>query len=246
MNRILLFAATALLLCAAGCTGALQRGMQGNTYVSTARPAISMKAVDMPLITAGEGSAVLNWTGAMGGLPVRTWLAVYGKGSAQSPLAIVALADAPSGWYWDSDGYRSFSVDRGVEIYNNVGYDACTYIVSDKQDPFTALVGASNESKPVRWLARGFAARYNFNDTKLVMEYREPLPENFAGLQALPSGQTDQLRAFEQRAHAAFAVGPLPENLAGTQRGYAKNILWQYMDQRFLGTISQYDVINTK
>ena len=133
-----------------------------------------------------------------------------------------------------------------MEIFNNVGYDACTYIVSGKDDPFAAIAGTSEAAKPTSWLARSFAARYNFNDTKLVMEYREPLPENFAGLKVLPSGQTDQLRAFEQRAHDAFAVGPLPENLSGIQRGYAKNILWQYMDQRFLGTVSQYDVINEK
>lgn len=220
--------------------------MQGNAYVSTARPAISMKAVGMPLITGGEGNPNLNWTGVVGGLPVRMWVAVYGKGTVQSPLAVVALADAPTGWYWDSDGYRPFSVDKGVEIYNNVGYDACTYIVSGKQDPFAAVAGATDESKPSSWLARSFAARYNFNDTKVVMEYREPLPENLAGQQNLTNGQTDQLRAFEQRAHAAFAVAPLPENLADIKRGYAKNILWQYMDQRFLGTVSQYDVLSTK
>ena len=245
MKRMLLCAAAALLVLAAGCTSALQRGMQGDAYVSTARPAISMKAVGMPLITGGEGTASLNGTGALGGLPVRTWLAVYGKGSARDSLAVVALADAPYGWYWDSDGYRSFSVDKGVEIFNNVGYDACTYIVSGKYDPFAAVAGVP-EGATTSWLARSFAARYNFNDTKLVMEYREPLPENFAGLKTLPSGQTEQLRAFEQRAHAAFAVGPLPENLSGIQRSYAKNILWQYMDQRFLGTVSQYDVINAK
>ena len=96
MNRMLFCVSLCLLAVIAGCTGAQQRGMQGNAYVSTARPAISMQAVNMPLITAGEGSVKLDGTGVLGGLSLNAWLAVYGKGDAQSPLAIVAMAEVPS------------------------------------------------------------------------------------------------------------------------------------------------------
>ena len=246
MNRVLFFATLCLLAVMAGCTGAQQRGMQGNAYVSTARPAISMQAVNMPLITAGEGSVKLDGTGVLGGLSLNAWLAVYGKGDAQSPLAIVAMAEVPHGWYWDSDGQRPFSVDKGVEVYNNVGYAACTYIVDSKKDPFAAVAGLKDESKPMRWLVRGYDARYNFNDTKAVMEYREPLPENLAGQVTLTESMTDQLKAFEQRASAVFAVAAVPQNTAGIARGYAKNVYWQYLDQRFWGTVSKYEIFDTK
>ena len=246
MNRMLFCVFLCLLAVMAGCTGAQQRGMQGNAYVSTARPAISMQALNMPLITGGEGIGKLDGAGVLGGLSINMWLAVYGKAEPQSPLAIVAMAEVPRGWYWDSDGQRPFSVDKGVEVFNNIGYAACTYIVDSKKDPFAPIVGVNDESKPMRWLVRGYAARYNFNDTKAVMEYREPLPENLAGQDTLTESMTDQLKAFEQRASAVFAVAAVPQNTAGIARGYAKNIYWQYLDQRFWGTVSKYEIFDTK
>ena len=92
MNRVLLCVTLGLLALMAGCTGALQRGMQNTAYVSTARPAISVKAVNMPLLTGGETSISLDGAGVIGGLPLQAWVAVYGKGDPQSPLAIVGLA----------------------------------------------------------------------------------------------------------------------------------------------------------
>ena len=176
MNRVLFCVALCMVAIMAGCTGALQRGMQGNAYVSTARPNISMQAVNMPLITGGTGKAMLDGAGVIGGLSLNTWLAVYGKGDPQSPMAIVAMAEVPQGWYWDSDGQPPFSVDKGVEVFNNVGYAASTYIVDSKKDPFSTVVGLNDESKPMSWLVRGFAARYNFNDTRFQVQSATPSP----------------------------------------------------------------------
>ena len=86
MNRVLFCVALCLVAMMTGCTGALQRGMQGNAYVSTARPGVSIQAVNMPLITGGEVSVNLDGTGAIGGLPLNAWVAVYGKGDPQSPI----------------------------------------------------------------------------------------------------------------------------------------------------------------
>ncbi len=246
MNRVLLCATLGLFVLMAGCSSALQRGMQDSTYVSTARPSIAIKAVNMPLITGGEVNVSLDDTGVIGGLSLNAWVAVYGKGDPQSPIAIVGLADVPRGWYWDGDGQRSFSVDKGVEIFNNIGFAASTYIVDSKRDPFSAVAGLTDTSKPMSWLVRGFAARYNFNETKIILEYREPLPENFAGQQALTESNTDQLKAFEQRASAAFAVAAAAERMPRITSGYAKNIRRQYMDHLFWGTASRYDTFDLK
>lgn len=237
-----------LLMAAAGCTGAQQRGMIGSMYVSTARPAISMEARNLPLRTAGRGTVNLTWSSVLGGLPVQVWLAVYGATGPQSPMAIVAQAEVPDGWYWDGIMRRPFSVDEGVEIFDNVAYQACTYIVDGTRDPFGDLVKGeetANGETPMRWIARGFAARYNFNADKIILEYREPLPAEITSLSALPYGQADFVRAFEQRAREAFSVGPLPSGSLQIRQGYAQGILWQYMDQRFLGTVSQYDIFST-
>ncbi|MDY3809024.1 DUF4851 domain-containing protein [Desulfovibrio porci] len=239
-----LFGIAALMLMMVGCSAAQQRGMVGSAYVSTARPAIAVEAKNMPLLTAGRGSANLTRSSMAGGLPIRVWLAVYGAGDI-SPMAVVAQAEVPQGWYWDGIMRRPFSVDDGVEVFDGVGYQACTYIVDSSRDPFGALVaGKTPEGRPVRWLARGFAARYNFNDDKIIMEYREPLPAGIESLSALPLGAADTLKDFEQRARETFSVGPVPADLSPLRQGYAQGVQWQYMDESFLGTVSQYDFFN--
>ena len=99
-----------------GCTAALQRGMSGAAYVSTARPAVSLQAARLPLLVAGEGRATLLGDSMPAGAQVRVWLAVYGDTSAESPLAIAAHAEVQNGWYWDGIMRRPFSVNEGVEF----------------------------------------------------------------------------------------------------------------------------------
>lgn len=243
MKRVHLFGMAALMVLMAGCSAVQQRGMLGSAYVSTARPAIALEAKNMPLLMAGRGSA--NLTSSMaGGLPIRVWLAVYGAGGI-SPMAVVAHAEVPYGWYWDGIMRRPFSVDEAVEVFDGVGYQACTYIVDGSHDPFGALTsGKTPADRPVRWLVRGFAARYNFNSDKIIMEYREPLPAGIESLSALPLGAADVLKTFEQRAREMFSVGAAPAGLSSLRQDYAQGVQWRYMDEGFLGTVSQYDFFN--
>ena len=71
IKHMRLFCVAALVLLMTGCNAAQQRGMLGSAYVSTTRPAISLEAKNMPLLTAGQGSVNLTWSGMMGGLPIR-------------------------------------------------------------------------------------------------------------------------------------------------------------------------------
>ena len=244
MKGMYLWGIAALMLLTAGCNAAQQRGMLGSAYVSTARPAITVEAGNMPLLTAGRGTANLTRSSMMGGLPIDVWLAVYGAG-ASGPLAVAAQAEVPQGWHWDGIMRRPFSMNEAVEIFDGMGYQACTYIVDGSRDPFGALVaGKTPEGRPMRWLARGFAARYNFNSDKIIMEYREPLPAGIESLSALPRGAADRLNGFEQRAREIFSVGPAPADRSPLRQGYAQGVQWQYMDESFLGTVSQYDFFN--
>lgn len=239
LRHVCFMALLAMLL--AGCNAGLQRGMVGPVYVSTARPAISLTVKDMPLLTGGQGQCNLPWTSVLGGLPVSVWLAAYGQGTPQSPLAIVAQAELPHSWYWNSDSTPPFSVDHATEIIGDTQFLASTFIVDGARDPFSLLAGVQPDTPPVRWLVRSFTSRFNFNVDKVILEYREPLPEQMAFLDVLTIAQTDQLKAFEQRARNTFVVGRVPENLIGLVDPYLKNVLWQFMDQYFLGTVSQYD-----
>ncbi len=65
-----------LPLALGGCSEALQRGLLGQSYISTARPSITLSVKNMPLMTGGQGMASLENTGMLGGLTVDVWLAV--------------------------------------------------------------------------------------------------------------------------------------------------------------------------
>lgn len=233
---LLLFFLTAGLY---GCADALQRGMLGNAYISTARPAIMLEAKNMPLMLAGRGSCNMAWTGMIGGLPISVWLAVYGEGGL-APLAIVAQAQTPDGWYWDGIMRQPFSVDEGTEVFNDVTYQACTFIVNPANDPFGELVtGVQADGRPQLWMVRAYAARFNFDDDKIILQYREPLPAGITSLSALPLGQANLLQEFAQRARDSFVVSNVPAHPSGITTGFANAVQWQYMDQSFLGTVSR-------
>lgn len=223
-----------------GCGQALQRGLADHAYVSTARPNISIQAKDMPLMTHGQSVVNMNWTGVMGGLPVDVWLAIYGQGGL-APMAIAGQAQLPSDWVWDASMARPFSVDEGHAVFANATYEAWTYIVPHDRDPFMRLVtGVQADGQPQLWIARAFASRFNFNQDKIFMEYREPLPADIASLTSLPLGRDSFLREFARRAEAAFSVGSAPAGVKASG-GYANGVQWQYMDQSFLGTVTRQE-----
>lgn len=242
MKKIFAFTGLLMMLsiCLSGCAGVQKRGMLGEAYVSSTRPAICVQVKGMPLLAYGAGMPNITWTSVLGGLPIDTWVAVYGSGGL-APMAIVAQAEVPNGWYWDSDMKKPFSVDAGVEVFDNVAYQACTYIVSSSNDPFGRLAtGGKPEGDPQMWLVRNFAARFNFNSDKIILQYREPLPEGVSSLSQMPYGHSELLANFEKRAREAFVVGPPPQNLSNVKDSYSSAIQWQYMGQNFLGTASQY------
>lgn len=227
-----------IFACLVGCGQGLQRGMMGTTYISTARPDIAISVQNLPMLTAGQGICNLEWTGVMGGLPIDIWLAVYGEG-ALAPMAIVAQAQTPQGWQWDDDSQRPITVDQGTAVIGGMDFDACTYTVDPANDPFGLLVtGRQPDGAPQLWLARSFMARCNFNQDKIILEYREPLPAGVASLTALPIGQDSLLRDFAKRASQTFSIARAPAG-AKAERAYTNNIQWQYMGQRFLGTVSR-------
>lgn len=224
-----------LCVALAGCVGALQRGMLGNEYVSTARPAISASASNLPVMAAGAGLCNLPWTGALAGLPIQVWLALYGEGGL-SPLAIVAQAQTPEGWLWEPSMFIPGSVDQGTEVFNGVGYQAMTFIVDPRRDPFGGFItGAQPDGAPQLWVVRTFVANFNFQVDRMILQYREPLPEGIVSLTAIPYGMGEFLPQFEQRAREAFSVGNAPQNVSGIVENYIQGVRWQYMTQTFLG-----------
>ena len=128
-----------LVIMLAGCVAGQQRGLVGDTYVSSSQPALALKARELPLMGSTMGASRLTSSGAMGGLIVDSWITVYGKGDGASPLAIVAHGELPDGWYWDGIMRHPFSINEGVETIGGVSFQACTYVTSEKRDAFLPL-----------------------------------------------------------------------------------------------------------
>lgn len=232
-----------VLFVLAGCTAAQQRGMQGDTYVSTSRPAFSAKARDLPLLAAGSGQATLMEAGVIGGLNADAWIAVYGKSDGKGPLAIVALGELDPPWYWSGALSHPFAIHEGADMINGLGVETCTYMVSEQRDAFLPLMDpqaaavADKGEKPARrWISRVFACRTNFNQGKIILEYREPLPEAIQSLTSIPYGQSDFIPAFEERARKAFDIN-LSVKPGEIRSGYLNGINWQYLDEKFWGTV---------
>lgn len=238
-NRFLVSGIICISCLLSACMGALQRGMMGETYISTARPAISLSVPGLPLMAAGRGMTNMTWTGMAGGLPIQVWLAVYGQGGL-APMAIVAQAQTPEGWYWDGIMERPFSVNHYNQVFNGVTYQGFTYLVNPAQDPFSNLyTSVKPDGQPQLWVARTYMARFNFNDDKIILQYREPLPEGITDLNQLPYGQSNFLIEFNERADKAFEVGNCPANPQNVQTSFINVVRWQVMDQNFLGTVSK-------
>lgn len=236
------FIAFLVIFSLCGCKYALQRGMMENTYISTARPAITVSVNNMPLLTSGQGMASLQWSDMLGGLNIQMWMAIYGTGGL-APLAIVAQANVPQGWYWDGIMTQPFSVDQGTENFGNVAYQSCTFIVNAQKSPFGGLItGVAPDGQPQLWVVRYMAARYNFNDSKIILQYMEPLPQGVSSLTSLPLGMGDFLQQFAQRARDAFTVQSNPPAPGNVTNSYIQGINWTLMGSNFLGTASKYDI----
>lgn len=232
-----------LLFVLAGCTAAQQRGMSGDAYVSTSRPAFSASAKNLPLLTAGFGRASLTEAGIIGGLNVNAWIAVYGKSDGKGPLAIIAQGELDEPWYWISALYHPFAIHEGADVLNGLGVETCTYMVSERRDAFlplmdprAATVKEDGNQLSRRWIARVFACRTNFNRGKIIFEYREPLPEAIRTLTSIPYGMSDVIPAFEERARQAFEVNLAPKP-GEIRQAYLTGINWQYLDEKFWGTV---------
>ena len=229
-NCLLLFVcALSLSLCA--CVAGQQRGMAGASYVSTSKPAFCMGVADsLPLIAGGRGIARLDEI--PGGVQVDTWVALYGN-LQQGPVAVIAHAQLPNdAWYWNNEMPGSQCIDCGTEVIGDKAYDAWTHIVSDRRNPFVA------DGADQRWLVRTMTRRDNFDIDKIILEYRERLPEGVQSLTNLPVGGADMTKAFAERARKAFVPAPAVDR-GRIACGPVAGVRWRYVDSNFLGAVSR-------
>lgn len=230
--HVLLLIMLTSLLCS--CTG-LMRGLSNNSFASNAFPPV-LVSVDMPLITEGVVSPYLF---AMGGYRIAEgFVTVYGTNEPNSPVAIVALCDAPEHWQWDISPDIVYRVaDSGKVTLGDKEFSALTYIATRKKDPFAPVMLGETE----QWLVRRYSMLVNFRQSKLILEYREPMPagldeENVYG----PYGaQLPAVVKIAANARAAFTVMFVqPDKIQSMQ--WNKVLDTEYLD-KFFGKISPKD-----
>ncbi len=221
-----------LLISSCACVSGLQRGVTdpGGAYVSNARPALQVSVADMPLVTHGAGSGTLMDPGVVGGLSVDTWLAVYARGP-EGPMAVVLHAELDNVWYWSTVWPHAGSLDPGTDVISGQAFAGCTFGEPARGDAFAGLAGEdvsdkALEERPVYWLTRYMAAVLGHNDEKLVLLYREPMPETLS---------PEELAAFRKRATAAFTI-TAPDGSA-VRRAYPEGVRWRLVNDHVLGPV---------
>lgn len=182
--------------------GAVGRGM----LVSNSLPAMAvLPAEGFRPVAHGVEDVVASLGGsALGGQSARVWYALHvgpdGKGQLVADIA--ALNNV--GWEWSLN--PMFTERRGLKMLREeeiprygVQFTALTYIRPVARDPWMpAFAMAGGWEGPV--LVRQYTWWALARQVKVVVEYREPVPEEH--IEDHPAA----LRAFEDRADAAFRL----------------------------------------
>ncbi len=228
-----------LLLCAVAVLAAcapFYRGFEGSSVVSPARPDVTVGVKAMPMLSHGRISPFLNTD--QGYQFPEAFVSVYGTDAA-SPMAIVTLAIVPNNaWEWDP---LTFSGPLAQETLGATFGEQAFYgnvrIVNGAEDAFSPLFADKEQWASLRWLAQRFAILEDFSRAKIILEYREPLPESLAAVVGQLPVYSDEVQAFRERAIKAFEVrfgGAVSPDAAAP---YIKTLNERYMG-KFLGSMS--------
>ncbi len=185
------------------------QGLDG-AFVSNSPAVAVVPAPGLALLFSGLVSVLPSKEGTFtGGAASEVWYAVYGAPGRQ---LVVMLADAPYNMEWP---YTSmFTERRGLPVmregdasYFGLPMTGATYVRPAALDPW--MKGLADAGAQAVWqgdmLVRQIVWRTDANRTKLMIEYREPVPQGF---QSHPISDYDAATAFEARAAAAFRVVP--------------------------------------
>lgn len=223
----------------AACTP-FYRGFEGTMLVSPARPDVSAGVTDMPMLAHGQLAPFLNTD--QGYQFPETFVSVYGTDAA-SPVAIVALSFVPNNnWEWDPLSFSGPLAQQNMgAVFGDESFYGSVRIVNGAKDPFAPLFAPEDQLASIDWLVQRFACLNDFRRSKLILEYREPLPASLKGVSEVPV-YNEAVQAFRERAAKAFHVqygeAPAPKDAAP----YIKTLNARYMGN-FLGSMSVKEIL---
>ncbi len=224
----------------------LQRGLVGESFVSTGQPAFALQA-QAPLHLASAAVMDLQLqTPQLGNTNASAscWYALYvnaGNEAQAMPIAVAHdtsakpsallafLVDAKNPWQWEmsvASGHLEVHVDS-LELDGKPAH-AATFVLPQDKDPWATLMHSSGASFAQATayegtLVRRFTLLMQQRRAKLIIEYREPITTT--GIRPLEDFAA--LAAFEQRAKEAFALYTSPSGKAPvvTQLTYAPDYI---------------------
>lgn len=222
----------------AACSPSLRQGMDATRFISSVAPAFSVTST-LPLATAEKVSSFLQTNG---GFPVvSAWLSVYGAENLESPMVLIAYSSVPnSTWVWE---YARISTpDSPVmtkPLFDNQRFYGTIHTLNGAKDAFTLWLTDPENAAKQTWLVQRYTALFNFRQNKLILEYREPMPESLQADMPI-SPESPAMQAFAERAKAAlsFTFNPAPSAPLVIPTITSKNINTRYLS-RFLGSITQ-------
>ena len=221
-----------------GCT-ALTRGVRQGEVLSSAKPPLTAKSL-LPYRLGGRAAPFIS--ADIGFWAPQSWFGIYGGESPAAPLAIVALSVAPEGATWDLPSICYVDGPVSSEVaFGDRNFVGAVRMLSATDDAFTPLIfpQGGEEAANFVWLAQRYTRLDFFRTSKIVLEYREPLPASLKGQQSLPTYSPD-VAAFAARAQAAFAVEfTAASDLAPTPQ--LEDVNQRYLG-KFLGTLSPVDL----
>ena len=205
MKTIRFFLLWCMVVAISACTP-FYRGFEGSTLVSPARPDVSVSVVDMPMLAHGQIAPFLNTD--QGYQFPETFVSVYGTDAA-SPVAIVALSFVPSNaWEWDPLSFSGPMAQQNMgTVFGGESFYGSVRIVNGAKDPFAPLFAPEDQWASLDWLVQRFACLNDFRRSKLILEYREPLPASLKGVSEVPV-YNEAVQAFRERAAKVFHVAP--------------------------------------
>ena len=205
MKRAFLCAACAALLTLSGCAGSkLYRGQDAasGAFVSTASPVVSVQPAEgFAAVASGKLFSRAPVENSLSGVvSTEVWYSLSEKDDAQ--LAVM-LVECPSQWEWSLGSVGTEFQHRPVLYeFNGDGANDATvraYVRPAGRDPWQTAFTKG-------WQGDTLLARYEwFNSSsrfKLIVEYREPAPEQIG--EGILLAQV--ISPFMKRAQEAFSL----------------------------------------
>lgn len=216
MTKILFAISLVIFVCVSACLavkapqirGLGQDPASGGMLASNGLPAVAVKPADgMRLVAAGRVDVPVTRAGMFGGIPsAPSWYALHADKNGAQLAAI--LAEAPQGLRWPinstfNEHRGSPSLREGEQTHDGMQLTTWTFVRQADDDPWMPVYREKGQGWEGALLVRQYAWWGVNENAKLMIEYREPLPEDVL----LPLADDPASRsAFEQRADAAFTL----------------------------------------